>query len=831
MKERINLFGPRYRAEQLPYGYFVEPPDGDRERGVVWLRSGGLLIGWNISGPPFESAAAADVAAACNQFSSSLGLMETGDCLTVRIDRVKAPDYPTREFQIKGADLIDRDRAGFIRAGNCYRNMAQVWWATQFERTVPNLLKSLFFASTEHQMLGSRELQMQRFLHRAEKWEDMVGSVFRPRRMSQLELYRSLVLAVNGTHYPAPLPPRGAALHRYLAQQDLIGGSKPRLGRLHVRVITLVPPWPEYTTEQMLSVALSFPGEMTLACRFIALDQTDAQAALELERKHRVREAAGTGVKQWLATAFNLPRRASTNQDIEDQIKEIDHVRALVAKGTALGFGTITIEVKGEDEEQVHSGARQIVRDYNDLGQGARIEDANAVAALLGGLPANGIDNVRRPLTLASNFAEQSMLVGHWEGTPTIDSPLSEKDTPVPLICIGSGGEPFYVPLHIRGVGHQLLIGPTGTGKSVYLAALVAALMVLRKVRILLLDRGYSSFVLTQALGGTYVELATDNSSPLCPFQWIERDDGITWLFDWFSRLFARWLDNLVNAREAAELTEALTIAKATGVRTMTAFRYLLHAPRLRQIMANYADGGQWAHIFDGEPVPGKRPTLTTYEMRHLDALGERATAPATELIVHDAEAGLGADPTFVLIDEAKWILASPISLPWIDRALRTFRRANGALILCTQSLAEVDNNEARAMLLESTAIKTFLPNHAAQGEQIRKLYSALGLNERQIEIIANGVPHRDYLCVTDLGSRLFRLDLGPIARALCASTGSDDVALAHHVLADAGQSGFLDEWLAAKGLGPAPDAHPPPAMPCATEIIHANGRVNHADL
>ena len=134
-------------------------------------------------------------------------------------------------------------------------------------------------------------------------------------------------------------------------------------------------------------------------------------------------------------------------------------------------------------------------------------------------------------------------------------------------------------------------------------------------------------------------------------------------------------------------------------------------------------------------------------------------------------------------------------------------------------------------MLLESTAIKTFLPNHAAQGEQIRKLYSALGLNERQIEIIANGVPHRDYLCVTDLGSRLFRLDLGPIARALCASTGSDDVALAHHVLADAGQSGFLDEWLAAKGLGPAPDAHPPPAMPCATEIIHANGRVNHADL
>jgi type IV secretion system protein VirB4 len=643
-------------------------------------------------------------------------------------------------------------------------------------------------------------------------------------------MYRGLMLAVNGTHYPAPLPPPGAPLYPYLAQQDLIGGSKPRLGPLHVRVITLVPPWPEYTTEQMLSVALAYQAEMTMACRYIAMDQTDAQAALELERKHRVREATGTGIKQWFASAFNLPRRGSANEDIEAQIAELDHVRALVAKGTALGFATITIEVKGEDEEQVYSGARQIVKDYNDLGQGARIEDANSVAALQGGLPANGIDNVRRPLTLAPNHAEQVMPVGHWEGTPAIDSPFFPQDTPVPLICIGSGGEPVAVPSYIRGVGHQLVIGPTGAGKSVYLAILIAALTVLRNVRIFLLDRGYSSYVFTHALGGAYVELATDQSSPLCPFQWIERDDGISWLFDWFARLFARWLGQLIDAREAADLSEALTIAKAAGVRTMTAFRYLLHAPRLREIMGNYAHGGQWAHIFDGEPVAGQRHTLTTYEMRHLDALGERASAPATELIVHDAEAGLGPDPTVVVIDEAQPLVASPISLPWIDRALRTFRRANGALILCTQSLAEIDNSEARALLLESTAIKTFLPNHAAQGEQVRKLYTDLGLNEKQIEIIAKGVPQRDYLCVTELGSRLFRLDLGPIARALCAATGSDDVAGARRVLAEVRQDGFLDAWLAAKGLGTAPELHSARDSMRAAAIIHSNGRVERAD-
>jgi type IV secretion system protein VirB4 len=199
-------------------------------------------------------------------------------------------------------------------------------------------------------------------------------------------------------------------------------------------------------------------------------------------------------------------------------------------------------------------------------------------------------------------------------------------------------------------------------------------------------------------------------------------------------------------------------------------------------------------------------------------------------LIVHDAEAGLGADPTFVLIDEAKWLLASPISLPWIDHALRTFRRANGALILCTQSLTEIDNNEARTMLLESTAIKTFLPNHAAKAEKVHQLYAELGLNEKQIGIVANGVPHRDYLCVTELGSRLFSLDLGPIARALCASTGSDDVALARRIIEQSGQDGFLDGWLATKSLDPAtqPRAARPPIS--AVGLIHSNGRIHNAN-
>jgi len=330
-------------------------------------------------------------------------------------------------------------------------------------------------------------------------------------------------------------------------------------------------------------------------------------------------------------------------------------------------------------------------------------------------------------------------------------------------------------------------------------------------------------------MAGTYIELASDNSSPLCPFQTIEAEDGTAFLFDWFSRLFARWQIEL-NDRQAADLVKSIELARQHGIRTMTGFIHLIHEPATRGVLRNYVSGAQWGHIFDAEPTANRRNLLTTYEMRHLDVLGERASGPVTELIVRDAETGLGKDPTFVVIDEARWILASLIAQPWIDKALRTFRKYNAAMILATQSLAEIESTEVRSLLLESTAIKIFLPNRAADGEHVRQLYAQLGLKEKEIETIANSVPQRDYLCTTDLGTRLFRLDLGRIALALCASTGSNDVAKAREALAENGPERFLDTWLWAKNLGPHPSGPTEIITPQNVNgIIHADGRTAHA--
>jgi len=157
------------------------------------------------------------------------------------------------------------------------------------------------------------------------------------------------------------------------------------------------------------------------------------------------------------------------------------------------------------------------VKDLSAVGIPARVEDANADEAAVSTWPGEGVANVRRPLVNAANWAELTLPVEHWPGTQFVDSPFYEPNTPVPLACGGTGKEPFYPPTHIGGVANQLIIGPTGQGKSVLLSLMVAGATGLPNSQIVWLDLDYSSFVAAHAMGATYIELAADNSSPLAP--------------------------------------------------------------------------------------------------------------------------------------------------------------------------------------------------------------------------------------------------------------------------------------------------------------------------
>src|SRR6185312_6579391 len=93
--------------------------------------------------------------------------------------------------------------------------------------------------------------------------------------------------------------------------------------------------------------------------------------------------------------------------------------------------------------------------------------------------------------------------------------------------------------------------------------------------------------------------------------------------------------------------------------------------------------------------------------------------------------------------------------------------------------------------------------------------YRKFGLNDRQIEILSQAAPKRDYYCQSRRGNRLFELGLGPIALAFTAASSKSDQAAIAAILARSGPEGFAAAWLHHRGPSWAADLlSAPPAQP-----------------
>jgi type IV secretion system protein TrbE len=774
-------------ASIIPYGHILDD-------GTVYLRGRGWMIGFEFHGLPWESSTQAQLESASERMTEAMRHLGTNDMLQAIFHRLPSTHYPDRTFPSEAARLIDEERRQQFEAEHYWQTRSRLYVTTQIESVVRSGLRSAVFGTD-----GWRphiDLVLQRFRERIQKFQDALGGTIELRRLTPEETFRDLILSVTGKDYPAILPTGYVRLNEVIASERWYGGVAPAVGELHLRPVCITG-YPPATSPQWLALLLRNPGLLTLSARFITLDPVDAQDALRLERLHWVRESKGTFLDILRNTIWPSSVRKNPNQDSEIQLTSVNEAITAASGGLPFGWMTITAAYKDTDGDLATAAARGGVKDLSAIGITARLEDANADEAVVGTWPGEGVANVRRPMVNAANFAELTLPVEHWPGTQFVDSPFYEKDTPVPLACGGTGKEPFYPPTHIGGVANQLIIGVTGGGKSVALGMMVAGATGLPNAQIVWLDLDYSSFVLAHALGATYIELAADNSSPLAPLRHLDDDNGSGWLFDWFTRLFQRW-DIRLDEVQAADLISALDLAKAQDIRTLGIFATLIQDQRLRGVLANYISGGKWGHIFDGAAIapPLDGGAVIVYEMRGLVALGERAAAPATELILHGAEMAMGVHPTFIYVDEAWRMLSDEVSSDWLFDAIRTFRKRNAGIILATQSLTEIANSSYRDLLLESCPGKIFLPNPEASGAYVREAYLKLGLSEREIEIIAKAAPHRQYFFHSAAGRRLFTLNLGPIALRLCAATGSRDVEQARALLKTYGRALFCEAWL-----------------------------------
>src|SRR3546814_17635829 len=83
--------------------------------------------------------------------------------------------------------------------------------------------------------------------------------------------------------------------------------------------------------------------------------------------------------------------------------------------------------------------------------------------AWLSTLPGNASADVRQPIVSTLNLAHMMPLSAVWAGPEKND----HLDGPPLIVTRTEGATPFRLVTHIGDVGHTLVAGPTGMGKSV----------------------------------------------------------------------------------------------------------------------------------------------------------------------------------------------------------------------------------------------------------------------------------------------------------------------------------------------------------------------------
>lgn len=610
-----------------------------------------------------------------------------------------------------------------------------------------------------------------------------------------------LQFCVTGNYHPVQLPSNPMYLDAVIGGQELWGGVVPKIGRKFIQVVSLEG-FPLESTPGLLSALAELPSEYRWSSRFIFMDQHESLKHLDKFRKKWKQKIRG-----FFDQVFNT-NTGSVNQDAATMVADAEAAIAEVNSGlVAAGYFTSVVVLMDEDRERLAASALSVEKAINRLAFAARIETINTMDAYLGSLPGHGVENVRRPLINTMNLADLLPTSSIWTGSATAPCPMYPPLAPALMHCVTVGATPFRLNLHVRDLGHTFMFGPTGAGKSTHLGIIAAQLRRYAGMSIYAFDKGMSMYPLAAAInagskgktGLHFTVAADDDRLAFCPLQFLETKADRAWAMEWIDTILAlNGVDTTPAQRN--EIGHAIMSMHASGARTLSEFSVTIQDEAIREAIKQYTVDGSMGHLLDAEEDGLSLSDFTVFEIEELMNLGEKFALPVLLYLFRRIERGLKGQPAVIILDEAWLMLGHPAFRAKIREWLKVLRKANCLVLMATQSLSDAANSGILDVIVESTATKIFLPNVYARDEDTAALYRRMGLNKRQIEILATAVPKRQYYYVSENGRRLYDLALGPLALAFVGASDKESVAAIKSLQAKFGHE-WVDHWLAGRNL------------------------------
>ncbi len=674
---------PALLADWLPWAGLVAS-------GVVLNKDGSFQRTVRFRGPDLDSATQGELIATSARLNNALRRLGSGWALFIEAERRAAADYPHSEFPEALSWLVNEERrAAFEESGNHFESGYHLTLVYQPPEESRARAAGMLYENRPTEGVDWRE-RLTAFMAETERVLDLLDGVMP--EIAWLDDSQTLTYlhsTISTRRYRVAVPEVPFHIDALLADSALVGGLAPMLGDQHLRVAT-VRGFPTSTWPGILDDLNRLGFAYRWSTRFLCLDKSEAEK--ELARLRR----------QWFAKRKNVIallretifQQESPLVDTDASNKAADADAALQELGSdqvAFGYLTATVTVMDADAGAADEKLRMVERVIQGRGFVTIPETLNAVDAWLSSIPGNAYANVRQPIVSTLNLAHLMPVSAVWAGPEKND----HLEGPPLIVTRTDGATPFRLVTHIGDVGHTLVAGPTGMGKSVLLATLAMQFRRYRGSRIFAFDMGRSMRATILGLGGEHYDLGTDGEIAFQPLARIDREGYRTWAAEWIEgRLLHEGV--AVGPDEKAAIWSALGSLAGAPVeqRTMTGLSVLLQSNALRQALAPYVLGGAHGKLLDADHDRLGMADVQCFEMEELMHSKAAVMAVLHYLFARFDERFDGA-PMLLILDEAWLFLDDPVFAARIRQWLKTLRKKNVSVIFATQSLADIKDSPA----------------------------------------------------------------------------------------------------------------------------------------
>jgi type IV secretion/conjugal transfer VirB4 family ATPase len=450
-----------------------------------------------------------------------------------------------------------------------------------------------------------------------------------------------------------------------------------------------------------------------------------------------------------------------TDDSKESQVRELgESIKELELRGNYFGQFSLTVVIYDLDLTKVDRACAEFYKVFSVHDAQLYEEKPNLLNAFLATVPGNYAFNLRSLYLLNSNYADYSFLFtlhsGELQNRHLRQEYLAVLET--------NHNTPYFLNLHHRDVAHTMILGRTGAGKSFLLNFLITNLQKYDPWTFIF-DLGGSFESVTQLFGGSYVRVGINSPDVrINPFSLPPTKENLDFLALFVKVLLQGAAPIELDPAEERDLYQQIENLYSVdpALRTLGVLANTL-GHRLSDRLAKWTQGGQFGFLFDNPEDTISFSRFQCFDFQRMSQYPE-LLEPLLFYILHRANSVIAdrqISTTFkaFFIDEAWVFLKNPSIQRYVVEALKTWRKANAAMILSTQSLDELRRSDVLDVIIESCPTKLFLANPDMDREMYRRQFH---LNENEVELISALIPKQQFLIKTPELAKVANLKVDP---------------------------------------------------------------------